>query len=112
MLWNFLAYLDNGQTLEGTEIFADIFRLKDVKVKSLHCAYDEQVRLSIEYTHSQRIIFFREVEGVLNAGGTIVPIAHTYFVGWQSTVNGVNVKCINQLCPNGRIILRNTDGRA
>jgi len=109
--WSFKAELIDGSTLVGTDIYGELNRLGTGKLKLIQFFFGGELRGTIEYTFLQRLIFIRRVEAVY-MNGVLTPVSFVYLVGWQSTVNGANVKCILELHPNGECVLKNTDGRS
>jgi len=109
--WSFKAELIDSSTLVGIDIYGDLNRLGAGKLRVIQLFFGGELRGSIEYTPLQRLIFIRRVEAVY-VSGVLTPASFIYLVGWQSTINGANVKCILELHPNGGCILKNTDGRS
>ncbi len=55
----------------------------------------------------RRVVFFSRVLGrMMNDGSELVlkELARLYCVGWQSTIEGKNVKCLNWIYPTGAVI--------
>ncbi len=83
------------------------------QIKKIHFYYGEEYRGTIDVTDSaQRLILVRRHQQ--DYGEDFKQVGEEriiWIIGWQSTVGGCNVKCILELRPDGKIIMKNNDGR-
>ncbi len=49
-----------------------------------------------------RWINFQRVTHILNASGVVLKTAIEYFIGWQDTINGKNIKRMAHIYSNGK----------
>ena len=75
------------------------------KLFELQLWYGKNVVFAIEFKPEQRLILFYRTQAEPQTGNKFCVMV----AGWQSTLEGKNVKVILELLPNGLILMRNYD---
>jgi hypothetical protein len=111
LFWRWIAESRNQKLC--CEVDFPISREVREQIKLIHFFYGEEYRGTIDLSDSvQRLILVRRhqqdySEELKKVGEERI----IWIIGWQSTVGGFNIKCILELHPNGKIVMKNNDGR-
>lgn len=108
--WQFKAKLSDGRIL--TDLF-EINRNRE-QVKLIGLFYGNEHRATVELLDpTQRLILVRRTQQDYDEVSLkLVARRIVFLVGWQSTVEGRNVKTILHLYEDGSVTLKNNDGRS
>ena len=106
--WSWQAVYKDGSIYDRQQ-FNELNR-EQVKIINLFFNGEYRGCVNLE-DETQRLILIRRNKVFFNEQFQSTGTYIIYLVGWQSTVNGKNVKALMELHPDGTIIMKNNDGR-
>jgi hypothetical protein len=110
--WHIVARLRDGSVIIQLDFVGEINRRRE-QVSCLELYFKNELKGRVDLSNSeQRLILVKRTRIDFGEDRKQVGGQTTILVGWQSTIEGQNVKCLLFLFDNGEFTLRNYDNRS